>query len=176
LYMQTARPIIATDLGSSAPKGAVQEASQRRWATMGAGEKAGWNTAYQYNLRLYNARVHSYKAGNPTAKNMDDSEALHYAEAHDIPLPTTDDHGANDQAAIAEQLGGADAHGEVDDAPPSKAKKTGGGRKRKTAGDDEIAQPPQTPASPAQKRRRSTKAPEASEEPKKSGRKKATKS
>lgn len=173
LYMQTARPIIAADLGSTAPKGAVQEEGQRRWATMSANEKAGWNQAYQYNLRLYNARVHSYKAGNQSAKNMDDQEALGYAEAHDIPMPS-DDHGANDQAAIAEQLGGADAHGEVDDAPPSKAKKTGTGRKRKTAGEEEIAQAPQTPASPAQKRRRSTKAAEA-EEPKKSGRKKAVK-
>jgi hypothetical protein len=133
----------------------------------------GWNQAYQYNLRLYNARVHSYKAGNPAAKSMDDNEALAYAETNGIPMPS-DEHAVNDQAAIAEQLGGADAHGEVDDAPPSKAKKATGGRKRKTAGDEEIAQVPQTPASPAQKRRRSTKAAEA-EEPKKSGRKKATK-
>jgi hypothetical protein len=40
LYMQTARPIIAADLGQSAPKGAVQEEGQRRWATMNASEKA----------------------------------------------------------------------------------------------------------------------------------------
>lgn len=37
--MQTARPIIANDLGDSAPKGAVQEEGQRRWASMGANEK-----------------------------------------------------------------------------------------------------------------------------------------
>jgi hypothetical protein len=39
LYMQTARPIIANDLGQDAPKGAVQEEGQRRWAAMTLDEK-----------------------------------------------------------------------------------------------------------------------------------------
>lgn len=39
LYMQTARPIIANDLGQDAPKGAVQEEGQRRWASMTKDEK-----------------------------------------------------------------------------------------------------------------------------------------
>lgn len=39
LYMQTARPIIANDLGEDAPKGAVQEEGQRRWKAMGQAEK-----------------------------------------------------------------------------------------------------------------------------------------
>lgn len=39
LYMQNARSIIANDLGPEAPKGAVQEEGQRRWATMKADEK-----------------------------------------------------------------------------------------------------------------------------------------
>ena len=39
LYMQTARPIIATDLGNEAPKGAVQDEGQRRWASMNPDEK-----------------------------------------------------------------------------------------------------------------------------------------
>lgn len=39
LYMQTARPIIANDLGPEAPKGAVQEEGQRRWSTMNAHDK-----------------------------------------------------------------------------------------------------------------------------------------
>lgn len=39
LYMQHARSIIANDLGSEAPKGAVQEEGQRRWAHMGPQEK-----------------------------------------------------------------------------------------------------------------------------------------
>lgn len=182
LYMQTARPIIAADLGASAPKRAVQEEGQRRWATMGATEKQGWNQAYQYNLRLYNARVHSYKNGNGEAKNMDDQEALKYADEFNIPIPVSDENAANEQDAIAEQLKGtsADAHGEVDDAPPTakSAKKSGPGRKRKTndAADEPDATPraPATPASPAQKRRRTSSKP-TEDEPKKSGRKKAGK-
>ncbi|PKS12823.1 hypothetical protein jhhlp_001035 [Lomentospora prolificans] len=182
LYMQTARPIIAADLGSGAPKRAVQEEGQRRWATMGASEKQGWNQAYQYNLRLYNARVHSYKSGNAEAKNMDDTEALKYADEFNIPIPSNDDQAGNEQDAIAEQLKGtsADAHGEVDDGPPTakSAKKSGPGRKRKTADAPEEAdatpRAPATPASPAQKRRRTSSKP-TEEEPKKSGRKKAGK-
>lgn len=39
LYMQTARPIIGTDLGEEAPKGAVQAEGQRRWAAMSPSDK-----------------------------------------------------------------------------------------------------------------------------------------
>lgn len=39
LYMQHARSIIANDLGAEAPKGAVQEEGQRRWAHMSPHEK-----------------------------------------------------------------------------------------------------------------------------------------
>ncbi|SPO02238.1 related to nonhistone chromosomal protein [Cephalotrichum gorgonifer] len=182
LYMQTARPIIAADLGADAPKRAVQEEGQRRWATMGASEKQGWNQAYQYNLRLYNARVHSYKAGNTEAKEMDDNEALNYANEFNIPIPVNDAHDANDQDAIAAQLlQGASAAApepepEVEDTPQAKSstKKTPAGRKRKTDA-DETSTPSAAAASPVQKRRRaSTKPAEEKEEPKK-GRKKGGK-
>ncbi|KND91163.1 hypothetical protein TOPH_03922 [Tolypocladium ophioglossoides CBS 100239] len=175
LYMQHARSIIANDLGAEAPKGAVQEDGQRRWAHMSPHEKKGWNAAYQYNLRLYNARVHSYKAGNPLAKNMNDEEALKYADDFQIPMPEIKDAPAetpaNDHDAIAEQL---------QQAPEGEAKtpkKATGGRKRKTAtpaaAETSIIEPKATPASPDKKRRRtSTKAAEDKEEPKKSGRKK----
>ncbi|KAK2617049.1 high mobility group protein [Conoideocrella luteorostrata] len=171
LYMQHARSIIANDLGAEAPKGAVQEEGQRRWANMSPTEKKGWNTAYQYNLRLYNARVHSYKAGNPLAKNMSDEEALKYADDFQIPMPTIKEDSAaeapaNDHDAIAEQL--------QDEA---KTPKKAAPRKRKTAtpaADTTITDAAKaTPASPDKKRRRvSTKATEDKEEPKKSGRKK----
>lgn len=46
LYMQTARSIIATDLGPDAPKGAVQEEGQRRWATMDGQEKLVSRTSH----------------------------------------------------------------------------------------------------------------------------------
>jgi hypothetical protein len=39
LYMQTARPIIANDLGAEAAKGAVSDEGTRRWGTMAAEDK-----------------------------------------------------------------------------------------------------------------------------------------
>ncbi|KAI0150021.1 hypothetical protein F4776DRAFT_189066 [Hypoxylon sp. NC0597] len=180
LYMQTARPIIANDLGQDAPKGAVQEEGQRRWASMTQGEKNAWNNAYQFNLRLYNARVHSYKAGNLDARNMSDPDALSYADANGIPQPVLsgeETYAPNDQDAIAEQLqmAIAPAASEVETSTP-KAKVT---RKRKsTAADVEdgetSAVKTATPASPDKKRKRASKVADTPEEPKKSSRKKKT--
>lgn len=191
LYMQTARPIIASDLGTGAPKGAVQEEGRRRWADMGASEKQGWNQAYQYNLRLYNARVQAYKRGNAAARDMSDEEALKFAEEYNIEMPVSaaiEEPLANEQDAIAEQLqqhsalaDEADEDEDEEPAPPvpeaktprKSAKET---RKRKTAtpaaaeADSKAAA---TPASPDRKRKRTSKAAaEVVEEPKKSGRKK----
>ncbi|KAK3330123.1 hypothetical protein B0H66DRAFT_597671 [Apodospora peruviana] len=184
LYMQTARPIIANDLGEDAPKGAVQEEGQRRWSVMGAAEKAGWNTAYQYNLRLYNARVHSYKSGNQNAKNMTDEEAIKYADDFHIEMPPTgavEETGGNDQDAIAQQLSlqqAAVPEDSEEEPPAAKTpKKAGVTRKRKTAtpaaAEAEPAKIAATPVSPeAKKRKRTSKAADLIEEPKKSGRKK----
>lgn len=196
LYMQTARPIIASDLGDQAPKGAVQDEGQRRWSVMTPSEKLGWNQAYQYNLRLYNARVHSYKHGNPDAKNMTDEEARVYADQHGIsmpPLAHAEETPGNDQEAIAEQLqqttaaepsAEAEEASEEEPAPTAKTPKKKETRKRKSTAATPAAAEPEptkaaaaaaavTPASPeAKKRKRTSKAAEQLEEPKKSGRKK----
>ncbi|KAH7374996.1 hypothetical protein B0T11DRAFT_269514 [Plectosphaerella cucumerina] len=167
LYMQTARPIIASDLGAEAPKGAVQEEGQRRWKAMGVQEKSGWNNAYQYNLRLYQARVHSYKqGGNPDAKLMTDEEAQAYADENNIVAPA-DAPVADDHEAIAEQLGqGAPVEASDEDAPPAKTPKKPVSRKRKS----EVAEveAPKVPAASAvatpdttKKRRRTSKAADA---------------
>ncbi|KAK1635968.1 HMG box protein [Colletotrichum phormii] len=183
LYMQTARPIIANDLGDAAPKGAVQEEGQRRWKAMNAQEKAGWNSAYQYNLRLYQARVHAYKqGGNLDARNMDDDVALRYADEHSIQVNSVDVV-PDVEDAIAEQLNQAntvDAPGEEEEeeevpAPVKTPKKPASTRKRKTAtpAAEPEAKAAATPASPDKKRRRtSTKAADATEsaEPAKKGR------
>ncbi|OTA98897.1 hypothetical protein M426DRAFT_325604 [Hypoxylon sp. CI-4A] len=179
LYMQTARPIIANDLGQDAPKGAVQEEGQRRWASMTPSEKNAWNNAYQFNLRLYNARVHSYKAGNPDARNMSDPEALSYADANGIPHPVLSSEEAyapnNDQDAIAEQL--QMAVGQASDVEPIQTPKGKVTRKRKSAAaeleeGESSAAKNATPASPDKKRKRASKIAETPEEPKKSSRKK----
>ena len=171
LYMQHARNIIANDLGAEAPKGAVQEEGQRRWRNMAPSEKQGWNNAYQYNLRLYNARVHSYKAGNLGAKNMSDEEAIKYADDFSITAPDAKDEGAgNAQDAIAEQLKAT-----ADETTTKTPKKSGGGRKRKSeaapAADADTSKV-SAAASPDKKRRRSTKAGDDKEDaPKKAPRK-----
>jgi hypothetical protein len=190
LYMQHARSIIANDLGPEAPKGAVQEEGQRRWANMSPTEKQGWNNAYQYNLRLYNARTHSYKAGNVLAKGMSDEDALKYAEEFSIAMPDAKDAAAeaqnNEQDAIAQQLqqqvATAPAIGGDEDSTKT-PKKTPASRKRKTAtpsaADISTGTPVAAgaaPASPDKKRRRSTKAGDDSAEPKKAARGKKTKS
>ncbi|KAH6619753.1 hypothetical protein B0J18DRAFT_253015 [Chaetomium sp. MPI-SDFR-AT-0129] len=194
LYMQTARPIIANDLGDQVPKGAVQDEGQRRWSVMTPAEKLGWNQAYQYNLRLYNARVHSYKNGNPEAKNMSDEDARAYADQYGIgvpPLNQGEEAPANDQEAIAEQLQQhvpEPAPSEPSEAEPAAPvaktpKKAPAARKRKStaaatpaaATEPEPVKPAATPASPEiKKRKRTSKAADqvVAEEPKKSGRKK----
>lgn len=174
LYMQHARSIIANDLGADAPKGATQQEGQRRWQQMSSHEKQGWNNAYQYNLRLYNARVHAYKhGGNPLAKDMSDDDAQIYANANNIPMPEAKDadahanHDAGDHDAIAEQL--------ADDA---KTPKKGGPANRKRKSDVNAPGLDMTPqlasgaASPDKKRRRtSTKNPEDAEPKKSRGKK-----
>jgi hypothetical protein len=97
LYLQHARQIIANDLGENAPKGAVQDEGLRRWNSMSPAEKAGWTNAYAYSLRLYNARVDSYRKGNIHAKDMTDAEATIYADHHGIGMPPLTDlgHGGN---------------------------------------------------------------------------------
>ncbi|KAK3996884.1 hypothetical protein QBC44DRAFT_123360 [Cladorrhinum sp. PSN332] len=187
LYMQTARPIIASDLGEGAPKGAVQEEGQRRWSVMDPNEKQGWNQAYQYNLRLYNARVHSYKHGNALAKNMTDEEARAYADQMNIEQPnvTADEAPADEPDVIAEQLQEIapvepSEASEEEPAPVAKTPKKKETRKRKSTAatpavpEPEPPKPVATPASPeAKKRKRTSKAAaEVVEEPKKSGRKK----
>lgn len=184
LYMQTARPIIAGDLGEEAPKGAVQEEGQRRWAVMDPNEKAGWNTAYKYNLRLYNARVHSYKHGqNPNAKDMTDDEALKYADDHNIEVPST----VKDIDGVVPEEADVLAHhvheevpAEVSEEEPTPATKTPKKkevRRRKTATPATASEPEPkamaTPSSPEiKKRKRASKVADLVEEPKKSGRKK----
>ncbi|OBT65502.1 hypothetical protein VE03_04980 [Pseudogymnoascus sp. 23342-1-I1] len=84
LYMQTARPIIAGDLGPEVAKGAVSNEGVRRWRDMEDYDKSLWTGVYTENLRLYNARTHAYKSGILTAKDMSDDEARAYADTHNI--------------------------------------------------------------------------------------------
>ncbi|KAL2063559.1 hypothetical protein VTL71DRAFT_5364 [Oculimacula yallundae] len=151
LYMQTARPIIAADLGADSPKKAVGVEGTRRWGTMAADDKQLWTNAYKDNLRLYNARMHSYKSGeNPDAKDMSDQDAAIYADEHNIGADNSADAqlvGESSAAALHDE----DAEGEPDKEPtppPKTPKAKAGGRKAKASKNNTPAAPP-TPVVPA---------------------------
>ncbi|EHK96202.1 putative High mobility group protein 1 [Glarea lozoyensis 74030] len=178
LYMQTARPIISNDLGPDFAKGAVSTEGTRRWGTMDADDKQLWTNAYKDNLRLYNARMHSYRAGNLAAKDMTDQEAATYAELHEVGADTTADAQLVGEAS-ATALHDEDAEGEPEKEPTPppvalpktpKAKPTRKGKATKetpaAAGSDAIVPPSSiVPAkaaapeekSPDKKRKRATK-------------------
>ncbi|KAI9835486.1 MAG: hypothetical protein M1837_003778 [Sclerophora amabilis] len=61
LYMQTARPVIASDLGEQAKKGDVSTEGTRRWQAMSEDQKQLWKDAYAKNLAEYQERVTAYK-------------------------------------------------------------------------------------------------------------------
>ncbi|KAI9806491.1 MAG: hypothetical protein M1833_003678 [Piccolia ochrophora] len=63
LYMQSARPVIASDLGENAKPGDVSNEGTRRWTAMSDADKSLWKEAYMKNLAEYKTRVETYKAG-----------------------------------------------------------------------------------------------------------------
>ncbi|KAI9816972.1 MAG: hypothetical protein M1832_004956 [Thelocarpon impressellum] len=69
LYMQSARSVIASDLGSGAKPGEISAEGTRRWKAMPDNEKHLWKVAYEANLPEYRSRVAAYKAsiGAPDA-------------------------------------------------------------------------------------------------------------
>ncbi|PQE20688.1 high mobility group protein [Rutstroemia sp. NJR-2017a BBW] len=185
LYMQTARPIIAKDLGEKVAKGDVSTEGTKRWTEMAPSAKALWSEAYKDNLRLYNARVAAYRAGIKTARDMTDEEAQAYADSNDIGHDTANAQLAV-EAAATEQVEEEeeDAEGEAEPEPeaeeeeepepepeveksPTPAPKTPkakGGRKSKgkatpaeEAPDSASIVPPAKESTPGKKRKRATK-------------------
>ncbi|KAG0651632.1 High spontaneous mutagenesis 2 [Hyphodiscus hymeniophilus] len=144
LYMQTARPIIAKDLGPDVAKGAVSEEGTRRWKEMEEKDRTLWSNAYKDNLRLYNARMHSYKSGtNPDAKDMTEQEAILYAEEHNIGADTTADAQLVGEAAAVPEDVDAEGEPEKEPTPPPKTPKAkSSGRKAKKGTPAEIAPAP----------------------------------
>ncbi|RQM05912.1 hypothetical protein DH86_00002227, partial [Scytalidium sp. 3C] len=144
LYMQTARPIIAGDLGPDAAKGAVSEEGTRRWGTMSAADKQLWHSAYKDNLRLYNARMHSYRAGNQDAKDMSDAAAAAYAEEHNIGAEATADAQLAEEANASNLAAAAAEEEEAQADEP--APKTPKGKRASTAAKAKSGGPNAAPA------------------------------
>ncbi|POS83404.1 hypothetical protein EPUL_004175, partial [Erysiphe pulchra] len=172
LYMQTARRIIADDLGTNVPKGAVGTEGQRRWQTMSDEDKQLWADAYQDNLRLYHARIHAYKAGNLNAKDMSETEAAQYAIKHSITVPALE-HPA-DTPPVEETSAAAFLEEDVEaetglvPEPESELEKeilqeTGSGSESESESDPEPEQeailPPKTPKSKPGRKQKSKTSP-----------------
>jgi len=186
LYMQTARPIITSDLGPGAAKGAVSDEGTRRWSAMGPADRELWSNAYKDNLKLYHARMHSYKNGNANAKTMTDDEAKDYYDEH---LTGASEHAADAQlvseALVASPDAEVEPEVEVDEeddeseeeiapvvvrtpTPPPKTPKVKASKKKAAKTETPVVAPVPTPtvvAAPApesekpdKKRKRKTKA------------------
>ncbi|RKF60966.1 putative high mobility group protein [Erysiphe neolycopersici] len=173
LYMQTARRIIADDLGANVPKGAVGAEGQRRWQTMSDEDKQLWADAYKDNLRLYHARIHAYKAGNLNAKDMSETEAAQYAIKHNITVPALE-HPADtplvEETSAAAFLGeDVDAETELIPEPEFELQEAGtGSTSGSTSGSEsdpepepepEAILPPKTPKSKSSRKQKSKTSP-----------------
>lgn len=145
----------------------------------------GWNQAYQYNLRLYNARVHSFKSGNLNAKEMTDDQAVRYCEEFNIPMPHVggvDSEPAGEGSVAPQQLmapAPVAALAQPEPAAKSAAKPKASRKRKSEAVESAQPTPAATPlATSPDKKARKKAAPKPveqpeKEEPKKSSRKKA---
>ncbi|KAI9771101.1 MAG: hypothetical protein M1840_002452 [Geoglossum simile] len=114
LYMQSARPIIASDLGEGAKPGAVSAEGTRRWTEMLDVEKQMWKRAYAENLAKYQERVAEYKASNG-GHAVEDAVAAQIAAENGV----IDDIGEDQEEEVAES-----ADEEVAIEPPPKTKRS----------------------------------------------------
>lgn len=71
LYMQSARPQIAQELGSNAKPKEVADEGTRRWSIMPEADKNVWNAEYQKNLAVYRVKTAAYKSGQPVPPDVE---------------------------------------------------------------------------------------------------------
>ncbi|KAH0542137.1 hypothetical protein FGG08_003437 [Glutinoglossum americanum] len=113
LYMQSARPIIASDLGEGAKPGAVSAEGTRRWTEMPDVEKQMWKKAYAENLAKYQEKVAEYKASNG-GHAVEDAVAAQLAA----------ENGTLDDIDEEHDVEGVESPDEVEVEPPPKSKRT----------------------------------------------------
>ncbi|KAI9892690.1 MAG: hypothetical protein M1814_001110 [Vezdaea aestivalis] len=73
LYMQSARALIAEDLGPNAKPGEVSNEGTARWQSMPEAEKAQWKHLYASNLQIYQGKMAAYKltiSADPAAQQL----------------------------------------------------------------------------------------------------------
>jgi len=80
LYMQTARPLIASQMAPGYKAKEVADEGTRRWADMPKAEKDKWNHQYAINMARYRERMKAYKAGLPVPEISDEEAKKLYEE------------------------------------------------------------------------------------------------
>ncbi|KAI9868108.1 MAG: hypothetical protein M1813_006853 [Trichoglossum hirsutum] len=124
LYMQSARPIIANDLGEGSKPGAVSAEGTRRWTEMPDVEKQMWKKVYAENLAKYQEKVAEYKASNGSHA-VEDAVAAQLAAENG----TIDDMDEEHEEVVETP----DEEVEVEPPPKSKRNKTSENAARPTA-------------------------------------------
>ncbi|KAI9855870.1 MAG: hypothetical protein M1824_005780 [Vezdaea acicularis] len=125
LYMQTARQIIANDLGENAKPGEVSAEGTKRWTEMSENEKNMWKQVYTQNLEAYHGRMALYKKGEDW-RAVDDAAAAQLAQETGAAIEADDD----DEDAT---------HAEVPPKAPTPPKSPKANKRRKTAKDADTA-------------------------------------
>lgn len=100
LYLQTARPALAAEMGSGHTAKEVQDEGGRRWREMTDKDKSEWQYRYAVNFARYRAQTDAYKAGKPIPE-ISDAEAKKIYETTNkdgkIPAPADLDPGHSEE-------------------------------------------------------------------------------
>lgn len=92
LYLQTARPALATEMGSGHTAKEVQDEGGRRWREMTDKDKSEWGYRYAVNFARYRAQTDAYKAGKPIPEISDaEAKKLYETTKKDGKIPATAD-------------------------------------------------------------------------------------
>ncbi|KAF7512604.1 hypothetical protein GJ744_000865 [Endocarpon pusillum] len=156
LYMQSARPQIAQELGSNAKPKEVADEGTRRWSIMPDADKNVWNAAYQRNLAVYRVKTAAYKAGKPVPS---DEEAEKIAQTDTtiatVPVEEEEEEVEEEPEVVEEESDTESSPEPVREPSPPKS-----GKRRKTS-DKPAATPVKEtpkPTAAAEKDKRSKKA------------------
>lgn len=145
LYLQTARPALANEMGSGHTAKEVQDEGGRRWREMTEKDKSEWQYRYAVNFARYRAQTDAYKAGKPIPE-ISDAEAKKLYETTkkdgNIVAPADLDPGHIDEEDGSDSSTSSDEESpEPVKAPSPKRKKTA-----KSTAEKKLASAKQTPA------------------------------
>ncbi|KAL9066744.1 MAG: hypothetical protein Q9161_007333 [Pseudevernia consocians] len=145
LYLQTARPALANEMGSGHTAKEVQDEGGRRWREMTDKDKSEWQYRYAVNFARYRAQTDAYKAGKPIPEISDaEAKKLYETTKKDgkIPAPADLDPGHIDE----EEDSDSSTTSDEDSPEPVKAPSP---KRKKTAKNTAEKKPPSAKQTPA---------------------------